>query len=458
MATYTPLQSIVLNSATTSVTLSNISQEYTDLFLTYNGTESAQQQVVVTFNGSSASYYSHTRFSGNGATASTDKDTNRANIFVSAGNVAELSTALIFINNYSNTTTFKTLLSRWGNPSNGNVVAIVGLWRGSTGSSTEAINSITISTASAATFGIGSTFDLYGIKAGTPKAIGGDVVTTDGTYWYHAFKNSGILDIQSQSAISADILVVAGGGGAGGNNGGGGGAGGLVGLTSQSLLAGASYVATVGAGGAPSPGNEPRGYNGGNSQFGLFTAAVGGGGGGSYFALTPGNGGSGGGGGGNAEGGSASGGSPTSGQGYAGGNGQANSNPNHSSGGGGGAGGAGANGSGTSNGGIGATHNTSVGGTAGPYSFINAMGAATSTGQLSGGNYYYAGGGGGAKSNTAGGSGGLGGGGNGGGATMQNPGTPNTGGGGGGQPNQGTGSSSTAKAGGSGVIIVRYPV
>ena len=73
MATYVPLQSIALTAATSSVTFSGIDQNYTDLVLTYNGTLSAQEQVVVRFNGSSASNYSFTRLSGNGATPSSDK-------------------------------------------------------------------------------------------------------------------------------------------------------------------------------------------------------------------------------------------------------------------------------------------------------------------------------------------------------------------------------------------------
>jgi hypothetical protein len=456
MATYKPLQSIVLTATTASVTFSDIEPNYTDLVLVVNNltTTVAGQSIYMEFNGDSTAVYSETWLNGNGSSATSVRRTADIRGFLGGYGAGTSTTnpamAIGHIMNYANTTTFKTALARY---SLGSVETntLVNLWR-----STAAINSIRVFTGS--TMLAGSTFSLYGIKAGTPKAVGGDTVTTDGTYWYHAFKNSGTLDIQSQTAISADILVVAGGGGGGANNGAGGGGGGVVGLTSSSLLPGTSYTATIGAGGGPSLGNDLRGINGGHSQFGNLTAAVGGGGGGSYSVLTPGNGGSGGGGGANAEGGSSVGGSPTSNQGFAGGNGQAAGNPNHSGGGGGGAGAAGANASAGSHGGAGATFNTSVGGTAGPYAFINAMGTATGLGQLSSSNYYFAGGGGGAKSNTAGGNGGLGGGGNGGGATVQSAGTANTGGGGGGNPNQGTGATTPAKAGGSGVIIVRYPV
>jgi hypothetical protein len=61
--------------------------------------------------------------------------------------------------NYSNTTTYKTVLLRSNNAS-AITVATVGLWR-----STSAINTIKIYADGAAVFSVGSTFTLYGIKA-----------------------------------------------------------------------------------------------------------------------------------------------------------------------------------------------------------------------------------------------------------------------------------------------------
>jgi hypothetical protein len=443
MATYVPLQSLVLPSATTSVTFSGIDQGYTDLVLTYNGEESAQEQVVVTFNGSSASYYSHTRFSGNGATPSSDRDSNRANIFISAGNVAELSTATVIINNYSNTTTYKTLISRWGNPSNGNVAAIAGLWRGSTGSSTEAITSITISTASAATFTAGATFDLYGIKSGAPQALGGDVVVTDGNYWYHTFRSTAAFT--PQRSLSTELFIVAGGGAGGGTDGGGGGAGGARYLAAQTLST--PTTITVGAGGTAAPAYS-QGTNGINSSVGALSATGGGKGAGGSGPQTFGSaGGSGGGGAGNTSGGSNSypGGAGNAGgyspvEGFAGGIGKATESPRLGAGGG-GAGGLGANGDATPNGGVGI--NTVSGTTLSVW--VSATGAGVS-------GYFAGGGGGGGNGGTAG-AGGAGGGGAGAIGGNGTAGTANSGGGGGGGGNdQGGG------AGGSGIVIVRYPV
>jgi hypothetical protein len=64
------------------------------------------------------------------------------------------------IQNYANTTTYKTALNRSNAASQG-VEALVTLWR-----STAAINSITISTDNGGSIiDTGSTFSLYGIKS-----------------------------------------------------------------------------------------------------------------------------------------------------------------------------------------------------------------------------------------------------------------------------------------------------
>jgi hypothetical protein len=287
-------------------------------------------------------------------------------------------------------------------------------------------------------YGANSSWNIAATSGLPIPIVTGGTLTSDSTYYYRAFTTSGTLAV-SVASLTADILVVAGGGGGGANNGNGGsggGAGGLVGYASQTMTIG-TYAATVGAGGVGAIYNSRSSTSGVNSQLGSLTAAVGGGNGQAVGATmgweAGGNGGSGGG------GGIAAVGSGTAGQGNNGGG--------VYNGGGGGAGAVGQNGvSGGGSGGAGgngATYNTTVGGSAGPYAFIDAMGAATSTGQLSSSHYYYAGGGGAVNSS----GGGLGGGGG-----QSTSGTINTGGGGG-----GTNSSSTAGgSGGSGIVIVRY--
>lgn len=230
---------------------------------------------------------------------------------------------------------------------------------------------------------------------------------------------------------SIDYLVVAGGGGGGDRHGGGGGAGGYRAFTAASVATGTSYAITIGAGGVAgnyeSGGLSPAGSGGRGVDSSLIggsisTTSNGGGGAGTYNGNPTGTFGSGGGGGGNSLAGIAG----TAGQGNSGGSG---SNPG--GGGGGGAGAVGGNASTAGSGGVGL--------------------------QWLDGNYYAGGGGGGWQA--AGGPATPGG--NGGGGTGAwddatiTAGSPNTGGGGGGSRSNST--ASTGRAGGSGVVIIRYP-
>lgn len=426
--TYVALDTKTVTSAVASVTFTSIPQGYTDLRLVARGVSSGGDiDLSFRLNGDTGSNYSRTFLWGSGSAAGSGRNTNlsfgRLN-YGSYWTTSNESVILADFMNYSNATTYKTVLSRDNNSAIG-VGANVNLWR-----STSAITSIEIYT-SAFNIAVGSTFTLYGIAADTGaytvKATGG-TITTDQFWVYHTFTSSGTF--APTSGIVADVFTVAGGGGGGGGwqsgGGGGGGAGGWTGFANQQLSA-TSYTVTVGTGGAGGNGYQ-QGTNGTNSQFGSLTAAIGGGGGGFYdnntATGTQGNsGGSGGGSGGGFY--SIAGGAGTSGQGYAGGT-TSGGSPYAGSGG----GGAGAAGSGI-NGGAGI----------GTYSF---WATATSKG-VSG---YFAGGGaagGGIGSNGTAGSGG-------GGAANTN-GTANTGSGGGGAVNYLT---PQAGNGASGIVIIRY--
>jgi hypothetical protein len=431
--TYTELLKTTVGTATSSVTLdlTGISG-YTDLVLVISGTNTTSaQNVGLRFNGDTTSLYSRTSVYGDGTSALSTRDSNQTSIFAAYYGTTQ-ATAIIQIMNYSNATTFKTIISRSNDPASA-LNATVGLYR-----STSAITSLTVIPLST-TFAVGSTFSLYGIAnadQGAAKATGG-IITEDSQYWYHTFGASGTFT--PKVTLTTDILVVAGGA-SGGN--GGGGAGGLLAYSSQSVST--AQTVTVGAGGAAglSSGN---GVNGNNSQFGSLTAATGGGKGAYTGAAAVG--GSGGGGASNGAGGTAAGAAGTSGQGSAGGTG-ASGGTNSGGGGGGGATAVGGNG----------TAGVAGAGGAGSSAY-SSYGAATSTGQNISGTYWYAGGGGGGAGGTNNpktpGAGGNGGGGAGGntpsGGSPATSGTVNTGGGGGGiYDNDPSG------AGGSGVVIIRY--
>ncbi len=299
--TYVALDKItVTGSPIASVTFSSISSAYTDLvvvssIVTGSGTPGIYYQMG---NGSidTGTNYSSTVLLGTGSAANSYRYSNATAIYGNVtGDTASTVVSMAHFQNYSNTTTNKTVLCRHSSASD-YVMTTAGLWR-----STAAINTIKILAASTNTFAVGTTFSLYGIAAASvgAKATGG-VLYADDTYIYHLFTSSGTFT--PTQSLSCDYLVVAGGGGAGGAlgggylGGGGGGAGGYrtsIGGSALSLSA-TGYTVTVGAGGAGGTGN--RGSQGSDSVFSSITSTGGGYGGSQDATPIGGNGGSGGGG------------------------------------------------------------------------------------------------------------------------------------------------------------------
>jgi len=455
--TYEAIATQTLVATAATVTFSSIPSTYTDLILVANNVvstrTSSQDLVTVQFNLDTGTNYSAIELDGSSGGASSTRWTNEISAimgFVSDGNSTANpslfpSQFTLQIQNYSNSTTYKTLLSRYGeNTSNITYTrtgAHVGLWRSNT-----AINTITLGLYYAS-YAAGSSFSLYGVKAASatsPKATGGTIYE-DSTYWIHAFGTSGTFT--PSQALTVDYLVVAGGGGGGslvtggprGNGGGGAGgyrttvgtSGGGGSAESQlSLSSGVGYTVTIGAGGAGGVG-VTAGSNGSNSVFSTITSIgggrgndgsvnpvgqSGGSGGGTYPTYSPG-------------------GAGTANQGFAGGAGSPTDGNNAGAGGGGGAG--------------------SVG-------QIGYLGSSLSTGTGGGGNggaglisaidsIARAGGGGGGRGGIA-----TAGGGNGGDfASNGFPAVAGTGGGGGGTGTQ-NGVNYTGGAGGSGIVLIRY--
>jgi len=161
-ATYDKIAAATL-SGSTSVDFTSISQAYTDIVVVGSLIQSGS--AVNTFmrvgNGSldSGSNYSQTILYGNGSSAVSARQSNQTSFFADYAAAPGTSTdynAIIYnFQNYSNTTTNKSVLMRVGKASNG-TDAMVGLWR-----STAAINRINIFSVN----GLTGTFTLYGIKA-----------------------------------------------------------------------------------------------------------------------------------------------------------------------------------------------------------------------------------------------------------------------------------------------------
>ena len=156
-ATYVSIASNTLSSSAASVTFSSIPGTYTDLVVVVAGTftTGSTNNVNFQFNGDTASNYSFLRLLGSGSAASSYRVSD-VQIDIGLLSSTAQSNTVANIQNYSNTTTYKTAIGR-GDTSE-YAQASLGAWR-----NTAAITSVTI--LSAATFASGSTFSLYGIAA-----------------------------------------------------------------------------------------------------------------------------------------------------------------------------------------------------------------------------------------------------------------------------------------------------
>lgn len=439
--TYTPLATTTLGSATATVTFSSIPQTYTDLIIAMSlpsvGGGNNGDGLRFQINGDTATNYSATYISNSGSTAGSTKESSqtRGRVGFVTQTTGNIGSAIAHFQNYSNTSTYKSVIGRCGNlntNADAQVFAGVSTWR-----STAAINQIVFSLSSNSNFVAGTTFSVYGVASAAvvaqgAKATGGDIISTDGSYWYHTFLSSG--SFTPTQALTADYLVVAGGGGA---SGGGGGAGGMrctVGATggggsleSALSLTAQAYTVTIGAGGAGGVNTSASASSGSNSVFSTITSTGGGygAGGGNGSATNGGNGGSGGGAFAYNNTSTPTGGTRQTGQGFVGGN-VTN--------------GVSVNAAGGAGGGAGAAGNAAVGGLdGGAPSYQNGQKAAGVATTISGSSFTYGIGGRGyfATSGTA------------------IDGRANSGDGG---DAPGSGGGQTGKQGGSGIVIVRYAV
>lgn len=161
--TYEPIATTTLSSAATTYTFSSIPSTYTDLVLAISSTvATVNNSTYIQFNGdNTGGNYSITLLTSGGSGSSTrftTYNTPYVQYYSVPGSSTNPDATLVNINNYSNTSTYKSFLSRSGHGSYG-TDAVVGTWR-----NTAAINSIKIIQPTY-NFNVGSTFTLYGIKA-----------------------------------------------------------------------------------------------------------------------------------------------------------------------------------------------------------------------------------------------------------------------------------------------------
>ena len=155
-ATYEPIATTTLGTATASVTFSSISGSYTDLVIVINGLYSGTTYGRFDFNSDTTySNYSYTRLLGfSGGTVLADRAGGTDGISLGSSR----GTWIAHINNYSNSTTFKTMVAKEDTAAGGTGVYVY-LWR-----NTAAITSLTF-TGVSGNFASTTNFTLYGIKA-----------------------------------------------------------------------------------------------------------------------------------------------------------------------------------------------------------------------------------------------------------------------------------------------------
>ena len=163
-STYSTIATTTLGSDIASYTFSSIGGTYTDLILIGQfGQSTGGNAIAVQFNSDTGTNYSFTALVGSGTAASSTRVSN-SNYLYPAYNIAPSSAIAgvlkMNIQNYSNTTTNKSVLIRYDNndATYPGTSTTVGLWR-----STSAITSIKIEAFGGTGLKTNSTFTLYGI-------------------------------------------------------------------------------------------------------------------------------------------------------------------------------------------------------------------------------------------------------------------------------------------------------
>ena len=163
-ATYEPIATTTLGSASATITFSSIPATYTDLRLVIIPlANSSPDDFYLRFNSDSATNYSITTLYGSGSAAASNRATNATGILMTRGTQTQLSTPTLRtadIFSYAGST-YKTVLTTESSDLNGSgtTVVNVGLWR-----STSAITTITLNRVGDS-FAAGTTATIYGIKA-----------------------------------------------------------------------------------------------------------------------------------------------------------------------------------------------------------------------------------------------------------------------------------------------------
>jgi hypothetical protein len=159
--TYESITTQTLGSNQTTVSFTSIPQTYTDLVIVAEGESTSGGSILMRFNSDTGSNYNTAYMYGTGSGSGTAGSTGQtgAGIFMMRTTTNLKGGGITHLNGYSNTTTYKTGISR-----NFGYDPIIwfasGVWL-----STAAITRIDFADESGGQFKTGFTFSLYGIKA-----------------------------------------------------------------------------------------------------------------------------------------------------------------------------------------------------------------------------------------------------------------------------------------------------
>jgi hypothetical protein len=166
--TYQPIANITLGSSATSVTFSNITQQYRDLVLVVNivgvtGTPTATGSGMRVNNDSGANYF-EVAMAGTGSSALSDTQTNQIFLPLSTAEGSVPSVTIVNFMDYSATDKHKTILQRGSRP-DAQVNARAQRWGLSSAIHTINLFAPDFIIGTQDTWNTGSSFALYGILA-----------------------------------------------------------------------------------------------------------------------------------------------------------------------------------------------------------------------------------------------------------------------------------------------------
>jgi hypothetical protein len=154
--TYTPLATVTLGTASSSVTFSSIPASYRDLVLVVAGTTSASTGLYLRLNGDTAANYTAIYAYGTGSVAVSNTTILMNGLLFGNFVSANQSVAINQLMDYSATDKHKTMIGRINQPSN-DVIMTATRW-----ANTSAVTSIQL-LPQTGTMSVGMTASIYGI-------------------------------------------------------------------------------------------------------------------------------------------------------------------------------------------------------------------------------------------------------------------------------------------------------